>query len=110
MNRIILSAVAVSGVLLSQPALAETATSNMAVSASVPSVCSVDAGAMEFGEVANSGATNATTGIDVNCTAGGAYTVGLGNGLHSVSSQRSLRSGANFLAYGLFKDAGRAWP
>ena len=107
MNRIILSAVAVTGALLSQTASAETATDNMAVSASVSSVCSVDASAMAFGEVALSGATDSTSSITVNCTGGGAYTVGLGNGLHNVAAQRKLQSGANLLNYDLFKEVGR---
>src|SRR5215210_7424423 len=107
MNRIILSAVAVTGVMLSQSASAETETANMAVSASVSSVCSVSASAMAFGEVATSGATNSTSSITVNCTGGGAYTVGLGNGLHNVAAQRNLQSGANILAYDLFKEVGR---
>lgn len=107
MNRIILSAVAVSGVLLSQSASAQsTATDNIAVSATVSSVCSVDASAMAFGEVALSGATDSTSTITVNCTGGGAYTVGLGNGLHNVAAQRKLQSGVNLLNYDLFKEVG----
>lgn len=107
MNRIFLSAAAVTGVLLSQSASAATDTANIAVSASVSSVCSVDATAMAFGEVALSGPTNATSTITVNCTGGGAYTVGLGNGLHNVAAQRNLVSGSNVLAYDLFKEIGR---
>lgn len=107
MNRIVLSAVAVTGVLFSQTAWAETETANMAVGASVSSVCSVDASAMAFGEVALSGATDSTSTITVNCTGGGAYTVGLGDGLHNVAAQRNLQSGANILAYDLFKEVGR---
>ena len=106
MRRFILSAVAVSGTLLSQSAWAATGTANMAVSASVSSVCSVDATALAFGEVALSGATPGTATITVNCTGGGAYTVGLGNGLHNVAAARFLQSGANTLAYGLFKEVG----
>jgi spore coat protein U-like protein len=107
MNRIIMSAVALSGVLLSQSASAETVTGNMAVSASVSSVCTVAATPMAFGEVATAGATDATATITVNCTGGGAYTVGLGNGLHNVAAQRNLQSGVNLLAYDLFKEVGR---
>jgi spore coat protein U-like protein len=106
MKRIILSAVAVSGALFSQSASAETETANMAVSASVSSVCSVDATALSFGEVALSGATDGTSTINVLCTGGGAYTVGLGDGLHNVAAQRNLQSGVNILAYDLFKEVG----
>ena len=106
MNRIFLSAAAVTGVVLSQSASAATETSNIAVSASVSSVCTVDATAMAFGEVALSGPTDGTSTITVNCTGGGAYTVGLGNGLHNVAAQRNLLSGSNVLAYDLFKEIG----
>jgi len=104
MNRIIMSAAAVTGVLLAQTASAQTQTDNMELSASVSSVCSVAAGALAFGEVATSGATDGTAAITVNCTGGGAYTVGLGNGLHNVVAQRKLQSGANLLNYDLFKE------
>ena len=107
MNRIFLSAAALSGVMLSQSASAETETSNMEVSAEVSTVCSIDAGAMAFGEVALSGVTNGSAAIDVTCTGGGAYTVGLGNGLHNASAQRKLQSGSNLLNYNLFKEVGR---
>ena len=106
MKRIILSAIAVSGALLSQSASAETQTANMAVSASVSTVCSLDSTPLAFGEVALSGATDGTATINVNCTGGGAYTVGLGNGLHNVAAQRNLQSGVNVLAYDLFKEVG----
>ncbi len=107
MKRIILSAAAVTGLLFSQSASAETQTANMAVSASVSSVCSVNATALAFGEVALSGATDGTATINVTCTGGGLYTVGLGNGLHAVAAQRNLQSGSNILAYDLFKETGR---
>ena len=107
MNRILLSAAAVTGVMLSQAASAQsTETANMAVSASVSSVCSISAGALAFGEVATSGATDGTSTITVNCTGGGAYTVGLNDGLNAVLTQRKLASGANVLNYDLFKEVG----
>jgi spore coat protein U-like protein len=107
MNRIIMSAAAVTGVMLSQSASAQSPeTANMAVSASVSSVCSVSAGALAFGEVASSGTTDGTSTVTVNCTGGGAYTVGLGNGLQNVLAQRKLQSGANLLNYELFKEVG----
>jgi spore coat protein U-like protein len=106
MGRFILSAIVISGALVAQPALAATETDNMAVSASVSSVCSVGASALAFGEVATSGPTPGTATITVNCTGGGAYTVGLGNGLHNIAAARFMQSGANTLAYALFKEIG----
>jgi spore coat protein U-like protein len=112
MKRIILGAVAVSGVLFTQSASAETQTANMAVSASVSSVCTVGATPLAFGEVLKTGVTTAATPgeatLTVNCTGGGAYTVGLGNGLHNIAAQRYLQSGANTLAYDMFKEIAHA--
>lgn len=108
MGRFILSAIVVSGALVAQPALAATETDNMAVSASVSSVCSVGASPLAFGEVALSGPTPGTATITVNCTGGGAYTVGLGNGLHNIAAARFMQSGVNTLAYDLFKEVGYA--
>jgi len=73
------------------------------------------ASAMSFGEVALSGATTGatpgTSTINVTCTGGGAYTVGLDTGLNNVAAQRNLKSGSNTLAYGLFQDSahGTVW-
>lgn len=107
MNRFMLTAVGVSGALLSQTAWAATETANMEVSATVSTVCSLSTTPLAFGEVATSGPTDATATVSVNCTGGGAYTVGLGNGLHNVAAQRNLQSGVNLLAYDLFKEVGR---
>lgn len=106
MNRFALSAFAVSTVFAAQAASAATETSNMAVSASVSSVCSVDASPLAFGEVATSGATPGTATIAVVCTGGGNYTVGLDDGLNAIGATRYLVSGSNGLAYGLFKEVG----
>ncbi|HUE79482.1 MAG TPA: spore coat U domain-containing protein [Sphingomicrobium sp.] len=106
MNRFMLTAVGVSGALLSQSAWAATETANMEVSASVSTVCTLATTPLAFGEVAISGTTDGTATVSVNCTGGGAYTVGLGNGLHNVVAQRKLQSGANLLNYNLFKEVG----
>jgi len=101
----LLFAVATLGLAAAQVASAATATSNISASASVTTVCTMDSSALAFGEVALTGATPGTATINVTCTGGGAYTVGLGNGLHNVAAQRNLVSGANILAYDLFKEA-----
>ncbi|CAN7650493.1 spore coat U domain-containing protein [Phenylobacterium sp. LjRoot225] len=62
---------------------------------------------LAFGEVAPSGATAGSAMVSVTCTDGGGYTVGLGDGLHSVAAQRNLVSGSNALAYDLYKESGR---
>jgi spore coat protein U-like protein len=107
----ILLATTVLGAAAAQGASAATQTSNMSVSATVTSACTINANPLAFGEVALVGATPATTTIAVTCTSGGAYTVGIGTGLHNVAAQRNLQSGTNLLAYGLFQDAahGTVW-
>lgn len=107
MKRFILAIATVSGAMAAQGAWAATTTSNIAASASVTTVCTMDATPLAFGEVALSGATAGTATIAVTCTGGGAYTVGLGNGLHNVAAQRNLQSGVNVLAYDMFKEVGR---
>ncbi|WP_380180169.1 spore coat protein U domain-containing protein [Kalamiella sp. sgz302252] len=43
--------------------------------------------------------------INVICTKGSAYTVGLSNGSHAVGTQRYMTSGSNQLAYEIYKNA-----
>lgn len=80
----LLIAVAALGLAAAEVASAATATSNISASASVTTVCTMDSSALAFGEVALTGATPGTATINVTCTGGGAYTVGLGNGLHTT--------------------------
>ena len=107
LNRIILGATAALGTMTAQAAWADTATSNMSVSASVSTVCTFDATPLAFGQLALVGATPGTATISVTCTSGGAYTVGLGNGLHNAAAQRNIVSGAKILAYDMFQDPAR---
>jgi spore coat protein U-like protein len=88
-------------------ASAQTSTANMAVSADVSTVCSFNTTPLAFGEMALTGATPGTATLSITCTGGGAYTVGLGNGLHNVAAQRNLVSGVKILAYDLFQDPAR---
>lgn len=107
LNHIIFGATAAFCTMTAQAAWADTATSNISVSAAVSTVCTFDATPLAFGELALTGATPGTATISVTCTGGGAYTVGLGNGLHNVAAQRNLVSGANILAYDMFQDPAR---
>jgi spore coat protein U-like protein len=102
----ILLATATLAVAGAQAASASTQTANMSASADVSTVCTMDSTPLAFGEVALSGATPGTATVNVTCTGGGEYTVGLGDGLHNVAAQRNLVSGANTLAYDLFKEVG----
>jgi spore coat protein U-like protein len=106
----ILLATAALAVVTAQAASAATETSNISASADVSTVCTMDSTPLAFGEVALTGGTAGEATVNVTCTGGGAYTVGLGNGLHDVATQRNLQSGANVLAYDLFKEVGHTTP
>ena len=108
MKRILLATVALVGVLGARNAWAATDTATMGVSASVATVCTFTTTPLDFGAVALTGATPGTGAVNVTCTGGGAYTVGLGAGTHAAGGQRNLASNGNLLAYGLFQDAGYA--
>lgn len=110
-------AVAIAGVvmLMTSGAFAGTATSNMAVSATVTANCTITAGALAFGAydpiVANATTPlpgNAT--LTVTCTNGSPTTITLDQGLNPAGGStnaaplRQMISGGNFLSYGLFQD------
>src|ERR1044072_7509306 len=96
---------------LAQPGVAATAGSSFPVNATISSTCTLSSTAMNFGEVGTAGAatsqTDSTSSITVTCTTGGAYSVALDGGLHSVAAQRNIQSGSNTLAYDLYKDPAR---
>ncbi len=110
MRRILLATAALISLVGPRNAWTATVTGSMAVSATVTTACSFSTSSLAFGEVSSS-ATSSTATITVTCTSGGAYTVGLGNGLHAVGALRNLQSGGNVLSYGLFQDSahGTVW-
>lgn len=91
----------------STPALADTDTKTMVVSANISSICSISTTALNFGEVNLTGATNATATLTVQCTNGGSWSVGMDEGLNFVAAARFLKSGTHKLAYDLFTDPAR---
>jgi spore coat protein U-like protein len=107
MRRFLFGSAAAIALISAQGASAATDTANMSVSAEVGTVCTFSTTPMAFGAVALTGATPGTATISITCTGGGAYTVGLGNGLHNVAAQRNLVSGVKILAYDLFQDLAR---
>lgn len=92
---------------LSSPAYAESATKTMAVSANISSICSISTTPLDFGEVNLTGATNATATLSVQCTNGGAWSLGMDEGQNFVAAARFLKSGTQKLAYDLFTDPAR---
>lgn len=91
-------------------AYAATATTTFNVTATVPTSCSVSAGGdLAFGSYIGT-ELDATTTVSITCTNGGAYTVGLDNGLHPLSTQRRISNGTNYLNYELYSDSGMTAP
>ena len=91
---------------------AATATSSFTVSASVTANCTIAAGALAFGPY-DPVVTNASADLDVAstitvaCTKGSTGVVSLDNGLNFSGGARRMKTGANFLAYEMYNDAGR---
>lgn len=96
-------------------AQAGTATSNLAVQVTITASCTINAATLDFGS--NPGTTliaaniDASSTVSVTCTSGSPYSIGMGNGANASGTQRRMISGANFLNYNLYVDAGRtnAW-
>jgi spore coat protein U-like protein len=110
-------ATAIAGILVltAGSAFAGTATSNMAVSATVSANCTIAAGALAFGAydpiVANAAAPlPGTATINVTCTNAASTTITLDQGLNPAGGStnaaplRQMASGGSFLSYGLFQD------
>jgi spore coat protein U-like protein len=113
-------ALAAAGVSLDSHA-AGTATSDLAVSASIAANCTISTSPVAFGAydpiTANkTTALNGTGSVTTTCTSGAAVTVTLGQGLNpigdvNVAPVRQMASGANRLGYFLYSNTARttAW-
>jgi spore coat protein U-like protein len=107
------------GLLVSGEASAATQTANLTVTATVSASCSISTTPLAFGAYdpvgANSAAPlDASGAVIVTCTNGAATTVTLGQGAHANTGssdttplRRMQATGANFLSYSLYQDAGR---
>jgi spore coat protein U-like protein len=93
-------------------AMAQSASANLAVSATVTNNCTISTLPLSFGAydpvVANASADLDGTGtVVVACTRGLAPTIGLGLGSNASGSTRRMTDGTNFLSYELYSDSGR---
>jgi len=91
-------------VLVATPALGATATSNVAISATVINNCTIATTPVAFGNYDPlSGAANINSGtVVITCTKNAATTVTLGNG-NSFNVTRRMIAGANFMNYELYQ-------
>jgi len=83
---------------------------DLTINLTVANDCTITAPNIAFGSAPVISAFTPVTGqtINIACTKGSAYTVGLGDGEHAVSvgGRRRMISGSNLLAYDIFKSAG----
>ncbi|HKW91437.1 MAG TPA: spore coat U domain-containing protein [Methylomirabilota bacterium] len=102
------------GLVLSSatPAIAQTASTNLASSATVAKNCSITTTAVAFGGY-DPVVTNATTPLDgtgtvvVTCTKGAGTRIDLGLGSNASGSTRRMSGGTDFLTYELYQNTGR---
>ncbi|HKW91438.1 MAG TPA: spore coat U domain-containing protein [Methylomirabilota bacterium] len=114
MNRSARIALIASGLMLglAAPALAQTASTNLTVSATVTSNCSITTTAVAFGSY-DPIVANATTALDgtgtvvVTCTKGAGTRIDLGLGSNASASTRRMLGGTDLLTYELYSDTGR---
>ena len=107
-------ALIIGGVVLGMaaPALAQTATSNLTVSATVAKNCSITTTAVAFGSydpiVANAATPLDGTGtVVVTCTKGAGTRIDLGLGANASGTTRRMTGGSDFLSYELYQNTTR---
>ena len=98
---------------MAAPALAQTASTTLAVSATVAKNCSITTTAVAFGSY-DPIVANATTPLDgtgsvvVTCTKGAGTRIDLGLGANASGSTRQMAGGSDFLTYELYQDSTRS--
>ncbi len=114
MNRTARIALIAGGLMLglAAPALAQTASTNLSVTATVAKNCSITTAAVAFGSY-DPIVANATTPLDgtgsvvVTCTKGAGTRIDLGLGANASGSTRRMLGGTDNLTYELYSDTGR---
>ncbi|MDD2056965.1 spore coat U domain-containing protein [Pseudomonas sp. GD03860] len=83
-------------------------TSNLTISLTVTNDCQITTPSISFGSAPVVGGFAAVNGnVNISCTKGSNYTVGLDDGQNVAGGRRRMKSAANnYLAYDLFKSAG----
>jgi len=84
---------------------AGTVTANLRIQATVLNNCSVVGNTLDFGQVGLNGAQRPQTNINVTCTKGAPFQVGINNGSNALSGQRRMKNDASndYLEYELYK-------
>jgi spore coat protein U-like protein len=96
-------------------AVADSNTSNLEISASVPNSCTISAGALNFGAYNPTTGSNVTGTVSTNCTMNAVAVITLNQGFYSATGSsnevplRRLQNGgsANYLNYNLYQNSGK---
>jgi spore coat protein U-like protein len=96
-------------------AVADSNTSNLDISASVPNSCTISAGALNFGAYNPASVTSATGTVTTNCTRGAGAVITLDQGVYSAAGSssgaplRRLQNGtsSDSLNYTLYQNSGK---
>ena len=111
MKRVLAAALILGGLAAAGAAQAQSTTGSLTVNASVADNCTVSSPTLDFGSTVNvlGGNTDASATINVTCTVGTAFFLGLGDGLNYVNPNRRMRIGAtaSYLNYELYRESGR---
>lgn len=95
---------------MASPAVAATSTGVLTVQATVVDACAVASTTLAFGVIDPAVGTTGrpSVGVNVTCTQGTSFSVGLGDGLNATAGQRRLRgaSGTHYINYELYRDSG----
>ncbi|KQM30927.1 spore coat U domain-containing protein [Sphingomonas sp. Leaf10] len=90
-------------------AFGQTASGVLTVEVTVVSTCSVGSGTLAFGTVDPATGTTAASRVNLNvtCTQGTPFSVGLSDGANATGTQRRMKgaSQSQYLAYNLFQDS-----
>ena len=109
MRKILTATMAATALAAAGSAGAATATTTFGVTATVLKTCSVAANPLGFGNYTpGAGALAANTTVNVKCTKGTTFTVGLNGGTTTggTISQRLMSNGTDTLQYNLYTTAG----
>ena len=98
--------------LLMAPAMFASANARFQVSANVTADCSIAVSDLSFGQYDPLGqngtqGVNAAAGVSMLCTRDARATIVIDSGRNPVGSTRGLSSGAQVVAYQIYRDAGR---
>ena len=112
MKRVVLAALTLGGFAAAGAAHAQSAGGNLTVNATVAENCTVNSPTLNFGSSVNvlGANTDATATINVTCTVGTAFFVGLGNGNDFSGGNRRMEHGTppgDVLTYELDRNSNR---